>query len=137
MPNVNMNYSYDAGIAPSLVETYIQRKAMKNVELNLRYLDDADMIDQPEGNGKHVRMWRYSELPAITTPLAEGVTPDGQKLTETAFTVMTKPYGGWMAYTDELDLFHVDKKTDAIAERLVRQAACPSTPWAVISSALA
>ena len=123
MPNVNMNYSYDAGIAPSLVETYIQRKAMKNVELNLRYLDDADMIDQPEGNGKHVRMWRYSELPAITTPLAEGVTPDGQKLTETAFTVMTKPYGGWMAYTDELDLFHVDKKTDAIAERLVRQAA--------------
>lgn len=123
MPNVNMNYSYDAGIAPSLVETYIQRKAMKNVEPNLRYLDDADMIDQPEGNGKHVRMWRYSELPAITTPLAEGVTPDGQKLTETAFTVMTKPYGGWMAYTDELDLFHVDKKTDAIAERLVRQAA--------------
>lgn len=123
MPNVNMNYSYDAGIAPSLVETYIQRKAMKNVELNLRYLDDADMIDQPEGNGKHVRMWRYSELPAITTPLAEGVTPDGQKLTQTAFTVMTKPYGGWMAYTDELDLFHVDKKTDAIAERLVRQAA--------------
>ena len=123
MPNVNMNYSYDANIAPSLVETYIQRKAMKNVELNLRYLDDADMIDQPEGNGKHVRMWRYSELPAITTPLAEGVTPDGQKLTETAFTVMTRPYGGWMAYTDELDLFHVDKKTDAIAERLVRQAA--------------
>ena len=123
MPNVNMNYSYDANIAPSLVETYIQRKAMKNVELNLRYLDDADMIDQPEGNGKHVRMWRYSELPAITTPLAEGVTPDGQKLTETAFTVMTKPYGGWMAYTDELDLFHLDKKTDAIAERLVRQAA--------------
>lgn len=123
MPTVNMNYSYDANIAPSLVETYIQRKAMKNVEPNLRYLDDADMIDQPEGNGKHVRMWRYSELPPITTPLAEGVTPDGQKLTETAFTVMTKPYGGWMAYTDELDLFHVDKKTDAIAERLVRQAA--------------
>ena len=101
MPNVNMNYSYDASIAPSLVETYIQRKAMKNVELNLRYLDDADMIDQPEGNGKHVRMWRYSELPAITTPLAEGVTPDGQKLTETAFTVMTKPYGGWMAHRIE------------------------------------
>ncbi len=90
----NMNYSYSAGIKPTLVETYLQRKAMKNVTPNLRYLDDADMIDQPLNNGKSVTMWRYTELPAITKPLYEGVTPDGQKLTETAFTVMTKPYGG-------------------------------------------
>ena len=123
MPSVNMNYSYNAAIAPSLVETYIQRKALENVEPNLGYLNDADMIEQPKNNGKHVRMWRYTELPAVTVPLAEGVTPDGQSLTETAFDVMTKPYGGWMAYTDELDLFHVDKKTDAMADRLTRQAA--------------
>ena len=123
MPTANTNYSYNAGIAPSLVETYIQRKALENVEPNLGYLNDADMIEQPKNNGKHVRMWRYTELPAITVPLAEGVTPDGQSLTETAFDVMTKPYGGWMSYTDELDLFHVDKKTDAMAERLTRQAA--------------
>ena len=123
MPTVNMNYSYNAAIAPSLVETYIQRKALENVEPNLGYLNDADMIEQPKNNGKHVRMWRYTELPAVTVPLAEGVTPDGQSLTETAFDVMTKPYGGWMAYTDELDLFHVDKKTDAMADRLTRQAA--------------
>lgn len=117
------NYSYSAAIAPSIVETYIQRKAMENVEPNLGYLNDADMIEQPKGEGKHVRMWRYTELPAIVKPLEEGVTPDGQNLSETAFDVMTKPYGGWMPYTDELDLFHVDKKTDAIAERLSRQAA--------------
>ena len=118
-----MNYSYNSAIAPSLVETYIQRKALENVEPMLRYLDDADMIEQPENNGKHVRMWRYTELPAVTVPLAEGVTPSAQSLSETAFTVMTKPYGGYMDYTDELDLFHVDKKTDAMAERLTRQAA--------------
>jgi len=117
------NYSYDAGIKPSIAEVYIQKKAMENVEPMLRYLDDADMIEQPKGEGKHVRMWRYTELPASTKPLYEGVTPDGQKLAETGFTVMTKPYGDWMPYTDELDLFHVDKKTDAIADRLSRQAA--------------
>ena len=119
----NMNYSYSAGIKPTLVETYLQRKAMKNVTPNLMYLEDADMIDQPLNNGKSVTMWRYTELPAITKPLYEGVTPDGQQLTETAFSVMTKPYGGYMPFTDELDLFHVDKKTDAMAERLNRQAA--------------
>lgn len=118
----NMNYSYDAGIAPSLLESYLQRRALKNVEPNLGYLNDAQMIEQPKNNGKHVKFFRYTELPPITKPLYEGVTPEGQKLTETAFTVMTKPYGGYMPYTDELDLFHVDSKTEAISDRLNRQA---------------
>ncbi len=117
----NMNYSYDAGIAPTLRD-YMQRKALENVEPNLGYLSDAQMIEQPKNNGKHVNFFRYTELPAITKPLYEGVTPDGQKLTETAFSVMTKPYGGYMAITDELDLFHIDKKSQAISERLNRQA---------------
>ena len=117
----NMNYSYDAGIAPTLRD-YMQRKALEDVEPNLGYLSDAQMIEQPKNNGKHVNFFRYTELPAITKPLYEGVTPDGQKLTETAFSVMTKPYGGYMAITDELDLFHIDKKSQAISERLNRQA---------------
>ena len=119
----NMNYSYDAGIAPTLLEAYLQRKALKNVEPNLGYLRDAQMIEQPKNNGKHVRFFRYTELPAVTKPLYEGVTPDGQKLQETTFSVMTKQYGAHMEYTDELDLFHVDKKTDAMSDRLNRQAA--------------
>jgi len=118
----NLNYSYDAGIAPTLLESYLQRRALKNVEPNLGYLKDAQMIEQPKHNGKHVKFFRYTELPAITKPLYEGVTPDGQKLTETAFSVMTKPYGAHMEYTDELDLFHVDSKTQAMSDRLNRQA---------------
>ena len=123
MPTVNMNYSYSGGIKPTLpVEGYMQRHALENVEPNLGYMKDATMIEQPKNNGKIVQFFRYTELPAVTKPLYEGVTPDGQQLTETAFSVMTKNYGGWMAYTDELDLWHVDKKTKAIAERLTRQA---------------
>lgn len=122
MPNPNTNFSYDAGIAPTLLESYLQRRALQNVEPNLGYLKDAQLIEQPKNNGKHVKFFRYTELPAITKPLYEGVTPDGQKLTETAFSVMTKPYGGYMAYTDELDLFHVDSKTQAMSDRLNRQA---------------
>lgn len=119
----NLNYSYDSGIAPTLLESYLQRRALKNVEPNLGYLNDAQMIEQPKNNGKHVKFFRYTELPAVTKPLYEGVTPDGQKLTETAFSVMTKPYGAHMEYTDELDLFHVDSKTQAMSDRLNRQAA--------------
>ena len=122
MPSENLNYSYSSGIAPTLLESYLQRRALENVEPNLGYLKDAQMIEQPKNNGKHVKFFRYTELPAITKPLYEGVTPDGQTLTETAFTVMTKPYGGYMSFTDELDLFHVDSKTQAMSDRLNRQA---------------
>ena len=44
----NLNYSYDSGIAPTLLESYLQRRALKNVELNLGYLKDAQMIEQPK-----------------------------------------------------------------------------------------
>lgn len=118
------NYSYSSGIAPTLLESYLQRRALENVEPNLGYLNDAQMIDQPMNSGsKHVKFFRYTELGAVTTPLAEGVTPDSQALTETAFSVMTKQYGGYMDYTDEIDLWHVDKKTQAMSDRLNRQAA--------------
>ena len=119
----NISNSYDSGIAPTLLESYLQRRALKNVEPNLGYLNDAQMIEQPKNNGKHVKFFRYTELPAITKPLYEGVTPDAQKLTETAFSVMTKQYGGYMTYTDEIDLWHVDSKTQAMSDRLNRQAA--------------
>ena len=117
-----MNYSYSSGIAPTLLESYLQRRALENVPLNLGYLNDAEQIEQPKNNGKYVTFFRYTELPAITKPLYEGVTPDGQNLTETAFSVMTKNYGGWMGYTDEIDLWHVDSKTQAMSDRLNRQA---------------
>ena len=118
----NLNYSYSSGVAPTLLESYLQRRALENVEPNLGYLNDAQLIEQPKNNGKHVKFFRYTELPAVTKPLYEGVTPTGQALTETAFTVMTKPYGAFMEFTDELDLFQVDNKTQAMSDRLNRQA---------------
>lgn len=118
----NIMNSYDSGIKQTLPEQYIQRKAMKNVQPELGYLKDADLVDQPKNEGKHVRMWRYTALPAQTKPLIEGVSPAGQKVTQTAFDVMTKPYGDFVPFTDELDLFHVTKKTDDIADLLIDQA---------------
>jgi len=118
------NYSYNPEIAPTVLEAFLQKRALRNVEPTLGYLNDAQLIDQPKNSGsKHVRFFRYTELPAITKPLYEGVTPSSQKLEETAFTVMTKQYGGYMDYTDEIDLWHIDEKTVAMSDRLNRQAA--------------
>ena len=121
MPYTNIMKSYDAGVAPTL-QDYFQRRALKNVQPNLGYAIDAQMIEQPEHNGKHVHFHRFTELPAVTTPLQEGVTPAGQKITETDFSVMTKPYGGFVAITDEFDLNHIDNMTQAVSDRLNNQA---------------
>ena len=120
-PYTNIMNSYDAGVSPTLVD-YFQRRALENVQPNLGYAQDADMIEQPENNGKHVHFHRFVELPAITKPLQEGVTPDGQKISETEFSVMTKPYGGYVSITDEFDLNHIDDMTQAVSDRLNNQA---------------
>ncbi len=118
-----MTYSYSSGIAPTLpIESFLQRRALENVVPELGYMNDAQVIEQPKNGGKHAKFFRYTELPAAPVPLAEGVTPTALDLTETAFTVMTKQYGRHMEYTDELDLWHVDKKTIAMSDRLNRQA---------------
>ena len=118
-----MTYSYSSGIAPTLpIESFLQRRALENVEPSLGYMDDAQVIEQPANGGKHAKFFRYTELPAAPVPLAEGVTPTALDLTETAFTVLTKQYGRHMEFTDEIDLWHVDKKTIAMSDRLNRQA---------------
>ena len=46
----NIMNSYDAGVSPTL-QDYFQRRALKNVQPNLGYAQDAQMIEQPEHNG--------------------------------------------------------------------------------------
>lgn len=118
-----MTYSYSAGIKDTLpLESFLQRRALENVEPSLIYMNDAQIMEQPKNGGKHAKFFRYTELPAAPDPLVEGVTPAALDLTETSFTVMTKQYGKHMEFTDEIDLWHVDQKTIAMSDRLNRQA---------------
>ena len=50
----NMNVSYQASLAPTMLESYLQRRALKNVEPNLGYLKDAQMADPALKNIKSV-----------------------------------------------------------------------------------
>lgn len=118
----NTNYTYDAGVAPSVIKFY-ERNFMKEVMPELIHNRDAQKRTLPLNNGKTIQFTRITELPAITTPLVEGVTPDGQKLTETAFTAMVKPYGGYIAVTDEFNWYLLGNKHKEASERLSRQAA--------------
>ena len=118
----HLNYTYSTGVSPSVIQFY-DREFLTLLQPELVHNRDAQKRTLPLNNGKTVQFTRITELPPITTPLVEGQTPDGQYLTETAFTAMVKPYGAHIEVTDEFDFYLLGNKHQEAAERLARQAA--------------
>lgn len=103
----NLNYSTSRGVAPGIVE-YHEKGLLTNAVPEMVYARDAQKRNLPENNGKYVNFRRMTPFGVVTEPLKEGVTPAGQALTQTSFSVMVKPYGAHVEMTDELDLYHID-----------------------------
>ena len=118
----NLNKTYSPGVAPSVVE-YYERSLLENMKPEMVHNRDAQKRTLPEHNGKTVKFRRFTPFSAITEPLAEGVTPAGQTLTETAFTAMVKPYGGHVELTDEINFYLLDNMHQETAKLLADQAA--------------
>lgn len=122
MPNTNMNYTYSPGVAPALVE-YYERTLLENMRPAMVHYVDAQKRNLPEHNGQMIQFRKFTPFAPITTPLAEGVTPDGQTLTETAFRAVIKPYGGYVSMTDEMQWKMLDNMHQETARLLADQAA--------------
>ena len=118
----NLNYTYSPGVAPAVVQ-YYERTLLENMAPEMVHARDAQKRSLPMNNGKRVQFRRFTPFDAITTPLAEGVTPTGQTLVETAFTAMVKPYGGHVELTDEMDWYMLDNMHQETAKLLADQAA--------------
>ena len=117
------NFSYSAGLAPGLMQQYYERALLENMQPELVHSRDGQKRTLPEGNGKRVQFRKFSPFGAVTKPLAEGITPDGQTLTQTAFTAMVKPYGAFVEMTDETDIYHLDNIHQETVKLLSDQAA--------------
>ena len=118
----NLNYTYSPGVAPAVVQ-YYERTLLENMKPEMVHARDAQKRSLPLNNGKRVQFRRFTPFDAITTPLAEGVTPAGQTLVETAFTAMVKPYGGHVELTDEMSFYMLDNMHQETAKLLADQAA--------------
>lgn len=118
----NLNYSYSPGVAPSVVQ-FFKRGFLPNVMPELVHSRDAQKVALPLNNGKTVRFRRVTALPPVLTPLVEGVTPDGYKITETYFDAMVKPYGAHIELTDEFNYYLLDNHTQVALDLLRDQAA--------------
>lgn len=76
----------------------------------------------PRNGGKVVEFRSYNPLPKMTTPLVEGVTPNGQKLDMETKSVEVKQYGGYVTLSDMLLLTAIDNNLVHATEQLGDQA---------------
>ena len=118
----NMNYTTSRGVAPGVVD-YYERTLLENAKPEMVHSRDAQKRTLPAHNGKHVQFRRFTPYEASTEPLKEGVTPKGQEIGQTAFTVMVKPYGRHVELTDELNFYQLDNMHREVAKLLSDQAA--------------
>ena len=76
----------------------------------------------PKNGGKTIEFRKFAPLAKATTPLTEGVTPDGKSLSVRTITATVKQYGDFVTQTDVLELTSLDNTILEATKLLGRQA---------------
>ena len=76
----------------------------------------------PKGGGKTIEFRKFAALAKATTPLTEGVTPDGKSLEVTTITATINQYGDYITLSDVLELTALDNVVLETTKLLGRQA---------------
>lgn len=101
------NATTDVGLTAEM-KTFYDTVLLKNALPNLVFQQFGLKQPLPQGNGKVVEWRKFGSLNKATTPLTEGVTPDGHKVSVSSITATVHQYGDYTVVTDVLELTAVD-----------------------------
>jgi N4-gp56 family major capsid protein len=88
---------------PAEVNNFYDRTLLTRAVSSFFHTRWAQIRDIPAGAGtKVIKFRRYGNLTAATTPLQEGVTPVGSKMSVTDITATVAQYGDYITVTDVL-----------------------------------
>ena len=104
------------------MKTFYEKRLIDQAEPRLVHDQFADYYPMPVGGGKTIEFRKYDSLPKATTPLTEGVTPDGQTLTVSTIKSDLHQYGGWTPLTDVLQMTAIDNNVVQATRILASQA---------------
>lgn len=104
------------------MKTYYEKRLLDLAEPKLVHNQFGDKYPIPKGSGKNIEFRKYDSLPKATTPITEGVTPDGNNLNVTAITATISQYGDWIQLSDLLDLTAIDNNVVQATKLLGSQA---------------
>ena len=103
----NAPYGAGGGLSAEM-KTYYSDYLIDMAEPKLVHDQFGQKKPIPKNGGKTIEFRKYDPLPKMMTPLAEGVTPDGQKLNVSVVTAEVKQYGGFVELSDILMLSAID-----------------------------
>ena len=118
---LNTNVTTDSGLSAEN-KTFYDRTLLESAKPNLIHSQFGQKRPIPKNGGKKIEFRRYGALPKALTPLTEGVTPDGRKLTVTAIEAEVHEYGNYVALSDVLDLTAIDNNVLEATKAIGNQA---------------
>lgn len=89
---------------------------LKRAQLVIVTDKTATPVKMPRNKGDNITMRRYNAFSESTTPLVEGVTPSGHKVTATDYVATLKQYGDYVRFTDKVVDLHEDDVPAQITE---------------------
>ena len=103
-------------------KTFYDMTLIDEAQANLVHDQFAQKRPIPKNGGKKIEFRKFASLPKATTPIAEGVTPDGKKLSVTAIEAEVAQYGDYIVQSDVLELTSLDNTIVEATKILGRQA---------------
>ena len=118
---MNTNLTTSAGLTDEM-KTYYSDYLIDNAIPKLVHDQFGQKHPIPKNGGKTIEFRKYSPLPKLTTPISEGVTPDGQSLNMTTIEATVAQYGGYITLSDVLLLTAIDNNLVQATKLLGAQA---------------
>ena len=118
---MNTNVTSSEGLSKEM-KTYYSDYLIDNAIPKLVHDQFGQKHPIPKNGGKTIEFRKYSPLPKLTTPLQEGVTPDGQSLNMTTVEATVAQYGGYITLSDMLLLTAIDNNLVQATKLLGAQA---------------
>lgn len=115
------NTTLDAGLSEEM-KTYYSMRLINLAEPELIHDQFGQKHPIPKNSGKTIEFRKYDSLPKALVPLAEGVTPAGQKMSMGVIRATIKQYGGFIELSDILELTAIDNNLVQATRLLASQA---------------
>ena len=119
--DMNTNLTTSSGLTDEM-KTYYSDYLIDNATPKLVHDQFGQKHPIPKNGGKTIEFRKYSPLPKLTTPISEGVTPDGQSLNMSTIEATVAQYGGYITLSDVLLLTAIDNNLVQATKLLGAQA---------------
>lgn len=120
--NPNSSEDYNGGGLSPEMKTFYDKALIELTSAKLVHEQFGQKRPIPRNGGKTIEFRKFNTLAKALTPITEGVTPTGNKLSVTPITATINQYGDYIEQTDMLEMTSIDNTIVEATKKLADQA---------------